>query len=355
MSIRKDGEKYLVVVEVGSGGERRRRTKRFSRLTEAKRWESEMNRRNEELDMEGYDITFATLAAGWLEHKREVGVAESTFRKYENGIRVSKQFPFYTKKAREIKKPELEEALNSLAETYTKRYIVDIKASISAVFSFGIDKDYIVKNPCQKAALPKPKKKGRKADSFTKDEVRIMESYKDRLDFGDVIFVMLNTGLRGQEVCCLNKDSIIIKEGQPYLIVNKAMTRNGGHWVVGTPKTESSERTIPISKETYQTILQRVMRSPQNHFIDGETDGYISYTHFRKKVAKFISELQERGEDIRYLPPHCFRHTFASRCEWSGIKSSVAKELLGHATEDMTHYYTHIMNTEKLEAIANLK
>lgn len=349
--IRKTGNRYQVFVELGEyNGKRKRKSKRFDRLADAKRWELEMKKLIHQVNIEGYDITFQQLASQWLDHKKEIGIAVSTFKKYDNAVRFSKRFDFFTKKAREIKMPEIEKALNSLALDYSKGYISDIKATLSAVFMYGIDQDYLIKNPVSRATLPKHTKEGRPADSYTEEEVKIIESHKDDTEFGDVIFVMLNTGLRGQEVCCLDMDSILLQDGQPYLTINKAMTREGGHWIVGNTKSESSRRTNPISMEVYHTILKRIMKSPQNHFIDGNSNGYISYSNFRKKVENFFSEI-----DMRPLPPHCLRHTFASRCEWNGIRPSVTKDLMGHSTPNMTIHYTHVMNKNKIDAVANFK
>lgn len=355
MSIRKEGKRYVATVEAGKGGKRRRKTKRFDRLADAKRWEMEMENVSKITDIDSYDITFEELAGQWLLHKKNKGVAKSTYAKYENGIRVASRFQFYTKKAREIKMPELETALNSLAQTYTKEYIKDIKGCISAVFTFGIDQDYLIKNPCQRASLPLHSQKGRKIRSFTPEEVAIIEKYKDSVEFGDVVYVMLNTGLRGQEVCCIDKNSISIRDGKPYLTVSRAMTREGGSWRPSDTKTEASERTNPISMEVYQMILRRVLKSPNNLFIDGYKKKYISYTCFRDKVKRFFDTLAEMGEPINYLPPHCDRHTFASRCVWSGVSMAVTKELMGHTSEEMTDKYTDITNRSKEEAIAMLK
>lgn len=350
MSILKKNGKYIVTVSWGSREKRQRKSKTFSSMAAAKQWEREIKNAAEDLNMDGYDITFKILAAQWLRHKKEIGIAHSTYAKYDNAVRFAERFPFYNKKAREIKMPEIEKALNSLALDYSKGYISDIKATLSAVFMYGIDQDYLIKNPVSRAALPKHTKQGRTVDSYTEEEVTIIESHKDDTEFGDVVYVVLHTGLRGQEVCCIDKDSIWVKDGQPYLKIDKAMTRVNGHWIVGETKTESSKRINPINDEVYHIILRRVMRSPQNHFIDGNVDGYISYSNYRKKVKKFFSDI-----DMRYLPPHCLRHTFASRCEWNDIKPSVTKEFLGHATIDMTEHYTHTMNKNKIEAVANFK
>ena len=68
---------------------------------------------------------------------------------------------------------------------------------------------------------------------------------------------------------------------------------------------------------------------------------------------KFFEELNRVSDvKVRNLPPHCCRHTFSSRCEWSGVPMTVTKELLGHTSVSMTNKYTHIMNDEKEAAIS---
>lgn len=61
-------------------------------------------------------------------------------------------------------------------------------------------------------------------------------------------------------------------------------------------------------------------------------------------------------EKIEYFSPHCFRHTFATRCFEAGIKPKTVQQYLGHATLQMTmDLYTHVLKEHSQEEMAKLE
>lgn len=360
MSVRKDEkrDRWIAVVECGErNGKRIRKQKSFTKKKDALQWEREMLSIAEQADITKYDILFSDLAEYWLSYKAKKGLEVGTMRKHKNAIRIVSNYPLYSKKARDIRMQDIEDIFDDLAKRYSKSYIKDVKCTVSSIFSYGIDQDYIIKNPCQRAAIPKNTQPGREnIGSFTKEEVKIIESYRDKVPFGDIIFIMLNTGLRTQELCAIDKDSLTVKNGVHYLIVNKALKRGrNASWIVGTPKTESSIREIPICEEVYSKILKRIIGNKYQTLLPGRGRAYTSYVTFSGEYRNFFNILNNKyNENVQYLPPHCCRHTFSSRCEWSGVAPTVTKELLGHTTIDMTQHYTHIMNDDKEAAIKKI-
>lgn len=359
MSVRKDESRnrWIATVECGEiNGKRKRKQKSFKTKKEAYRWEREMQNMAENIEISKYDITFKAMSDEFINSKMKRGISQSTLQKYKNAIRVALEFPEINRKAKDIKLPDIEIVLTELAKKYSRAYIKDIRSVISSVLTYGVDKDYLVKNACSRAMIPRTTQSGRgNIDSFTREEVAIIESHKDDIPFGDVIYVMLNTGLRSQEVCALDKNSLITKENMSYLRIDKALTRDIGKWLIGKTKTESSVRDIPISNEVKTIILKRIMSNKNHLFICGKKGSYISYSNFYVAYSNFFGKLNEMSEtEVRFLPPHCCRHTFSSRCEWSGISMTVTQELLGHTSITMTNKYTHVMDEDKEEAIKKI-
>lgn len=361
MSVRKDEKRgrYIAVVECGDlNGKRVRKQKSFQTKKDALRWEREMQGAAENLNMSKYDISFEELGKAFIQYKTMRGLAEGTVAKHRNAIRKVLNFTEFQKKAREIKMADIESVLVSLGKIYSKTYLQDIKGTISAVMSYGVDQDYLIKNPCSHAAMPIDTKPGRdNIDSFTKEEVDIIESHRNDIEFGDIVFLMLRTGLRMQEVCAIDTESLITKREKPYLRVNKALRKNErGKWFIDKPKTENSIRDIPINEEIKAMILKRIIANPYHVLLPGITkDKYISSDGFRRKYKNFFAKLNKIEDNkVRNLPPHCCRHTFTSRCEWSNVPVAVTKELLGHTAITMTYKYTHAMDDDKERAIAAL-
>ena len=211
----------------------------------------------ERMDMAYYDITLHDLAKKWKKSKEDKGIATSTMLKYENILRAVEDHPqpLYAKKARDIKKHEISTFFNYLAfeKHLSLSYIKnDFRNTISQIFNFGIENDMILKNPCKKAELPNIKEKKSEKDTLTPEEIDIIESNYKNIAFGDIVYMLINTGLRSQEVSALNDKSFITVVGVHYIRVGSAMKKNKtGGWELGITKTDDSERGIPISDEIY--------------------------------------------------------------------------------------------------------
>ncbi len=293
--------KYRAFVDCGYDydGKRIRKTKTFATKKEAAAWQAETRLNSERLDISNSDITFECLSAKWLQSKKNRKITVGTLCKYENAIRIAREYPrpFYNQKARDIKKTDVESLLNYLAfdKGLSLNYIAkDIKQIISAIFTFGIDNDMLFKNPCKKADLPNIAPTKSTKDSFTPAEIRAIEKHYKNIPFGDIVYILINTGLRSQEICAIDDKSIIIdKKGQHYIRVDKAMKRTrGGGWTIGSTKTENSIRDIPISNGIYTLIMQRVIANKSHVLLPGRKAGTnISYDNFTKHYYRFFDAL----------------------------------------------------------------
>ena len=61
---------------------------------------------------------------------------------------------------------------------------------------------------------------------------------------------------------------------------------------------------------------------------------------------------------LQPFSPHCFRHTFITRCKKNGVPYETIKPYVGHSREEMTAYYDHNkpeINYEPMKAISFVK
>ena len=71
-----------------------------------------------------------------------------------------------------------------------------------------------------------------------------------------------------------------------------------------------------------------------------------------KEIAK-----REHREPFLLKPfsPHCFRHTFVTRCKKNGVSYETIQPYVGHSNKEMTEYYDHNkpeMDIEELNKIS---
>lgn len=55
-----------------------------------------------------------------------------------------------------------------------------------------------------------------------------------------------------------------------------------------------------------------------------------------EEIAKFADR---EPRELKGFSPHCFRHTFITRCKKRGIPYETIKSYVGHSKEEMTAYY----------------
>lgn len=70
-------------------------------------------------------------------------------------------------------------------------------------------------------------------------------------------------------------------------------------------------------------------------------------THFADLYKKALTEI----EGMRYLSPHCCRHTYVSQMQALGVDLATIQSIVGHADIDMTKHYLHVQESIRQAAI----
>lgn len=195
-------------------------------------------------------------------------------------------------------------------------------------------------------AFHRPQKVLRRVECFNSKEQRsiekyILESKKKRL-FG--IIICFYTGLRIGELLALEWSDVDLENGR--LNVNKSCHYgrdiNGVYKrIVEAPKTESSDRVVPIPREL--TKYFKMMDT-------GDCLNVVSHNGkpvpTRTYQAAFTSILKKLGIENRCF--HSIRHTFATRALESGMDVRTLSELMGHKNPSVTlSRYAHSLIEHK--------
>ncbi len=180
----------------------------------------------------------------------------------------------------------------------------------------------------------------------------------DKMDlckFG--VYMALRTGLRVGELCALRWDDISMEALTISVThtVQRIRDLDGEAYrktkvIVGTPKSDSSRRTIPLMPDIAALCRMFDCGNPKAFILTG-----TGQCMEPRKLQRYLkSYLEECGISEAHF--HTLRHTFATRCIEVGFDVKTLSEILGHANIGITmNQYVHPDLERKRENMSRLK
>lgn len=239
------------------------------------------------------------------------------------------------KRADSIRYVDLETYRNYLRRKLTRhgtlRAIASVNREVACIrhlFTKAVEWDMIEKNPFSSGKALVMKTNNQRFRYLTKAEIDSLLSSCVNDYVRDIIRVILNTGMRRQEV----------------LYLTWAQIRNGFIYLSKTKTNES--RQIPINDDLAALFKQiRKAQGLKYNYVFCDTKGR-PYVQVRKS---FMASLAKAGiEDFRF---HDLRHTFASHFVMRNKSLKDLQEILGHKSLTMTMRYAHLSENHKRKAI----
>jgi site-specific recombinase XerD len=160
------------------------------------------------------------------------------------------------------------------------------------------------------------------------DEVaRFWSSFRNARDLA-IVGLMLMHGLRSVEVMALNRDDVLLSEGQ-------LRVRGKGNKL----------RLLPLAPETSQLIdhYLRVERpDPCSAALFVVLKGPARGQRITPAGLRSLFRHHRRTTGVQLANPHRFRHTFASDMVRAGISLPALMQLMGHADIETTLHYVKV-------------
>lgn len=185
---------------------------------------------------------------------------------------------------------------------------------------------------------------GKEREIYTQaDTLKLHRAALDNGDkpLADLITLGWYTGARIEELCRLNKDSVIAVDGIRCFDFPKS-------------KSKASQRVVPIHPKLLPTI---------ERLIEETKDGFLiptsSHDHYGKRshaISKAFGRLRTATGFSKLHVFHSFRHTVVTALIRADVTDALAKELVGHETGSVTHdvYSKGASTAQKLAAIKKL-
>ena len=158
-----------------------------------------------------------------------------------------------------------------------------------------------------------------------KEEKKYFEAVGDNLDLRDLVLIILNHGLRPNEVLSLRKEDVKLDRG---------------HFAIQHGKTPSARRSVRFTPETLPIFERRIKNASEWLFPRPANPARHLALELMDPRHKNLRE--KAGLD--FVLYDC-RHTFATRLLESGANPAIVAKLLGHANLATVHKYLHPADT----------
>lgn len=329
----------------------------------------------------GLDITLNHWFDIWMKEYKILTVKNSTMLLY------SLNYERYVKEVlgdyllKDIKTIHIQKIYNQMYHEGLSLGTIQIVNSIlNNLFSQAIKNDYLMKNPCLGAILPKVPKKERRVLTFYEQKLFLTVIHGD---FYEAFYkIALCTGLRIGELSALTWEDIDFNNKT--LSVNKTLLYQKDYhskeysFRCQAPKSDTSTRILPLIPDAVQILKkhkkEQELYSMVNHTIWQPIAGLenlvfttrngtpVQEAYIIKRLACVTKKMnqQEAVEAQREgrapsifenITPHTLRHSFATRAFENGLAPKTVQELLGHSNMNITmDLYTHVTyETKKRE------
>ena len=224
----------------------------------------------------------------------------------------------------------------------------------SAAMRAALDEGLLVKNPCGKIRICRGESVEQRV--LSQSEQKTVESALNaRGDLSALISMYL--GLRLGEVCGLKWSDIDWEKGTVTIhrTVQRLKKLNGGsktYLVVGSPKSYSSRRTLPVPDFLLQRLrkLARETHAPAFGYIFSATTQAADPRTIQRRFKRVVQKL-----GLTNVHFHTLRHSFATRLLELGIDVKTVSVLLGHSSAKTTlDCYAHSLLDQQRTAVARL-
>ena len=230
-----------------------------------------------------------------------------------------------------------------LSPSTVNAIVTVMQGSLEVAFSLG----YISEELAGKIKRPRAREK--QVTCFSLSEQKTIEEAvlcggKTRM-YG--ILICLYTGLRIGELLALEWSDVDFSKRE--LRVNKTCFEGRDKEgvfgrITGTPKTITSNRTVPLPKSLLP-ILYKMRRCSVGKFVISNGACPVSVRSYQRSFERLLRRI-----GIEHKGFHALRHTFATRALEIGVDVKTLSEILGHKNANVTlQRYAHSMPEHKRE------
>lgn len=317
------------------------------------------------------DKNFKTLINSWLYKYKYLSLKRTSFDRLECTIRNHIIPSFGSMNTADVTSSDIQSLINSMYEKgYSYGGIKKVYDCLNEFFRFCQATDVVIKSPMLAVMLPN------KNNIVSNQKTRFLDNYETTkfintalMQYPNGTYVYsnpyafifcLNTGLRTCELLGLNCGDVNLEK--KYIDINKnyvevynredGFKQKGIHCILQTPKTEGSNRLVPLNKDALEAVTHLLpptdLQKRDMPLIRDINGSRLSPNALRKQFNRII-----KAAGIEPCGVHALRHTFASKCFSDGLDLKSISLLLGHSSVSTTEkIYVHLTQEYYLTVLA---
>lgn len=239
------------------------------------------------------------------------------------------------------------------------------------MFNKALIDDFVLKNPARGIKVERDERKDRRVLS-REEQIDFFDACKGTF-YDELFTVAVLTGLRPGELCALRWQDIDLKKRvisvTRTLVYQKFPDDHHKEFHIDPPKTKQSIRKVSFN-ERCEIALKSQFRKKSFISLKDSAKPLLGFedllfvTKFDtpinspiycaaiERIVDLINESRGSLEQFEKFSPHCFRHTYATRCFEAGVDPKVVQAQLGHASLKMTmDLYTHLFENKKSDEL----
>jgi integrase len=358
---RESDNQWVGSVSLGYGGDGKRKRRVVYAATKKEAQDKMRQLQNDAASgiiADAAKLTVGEFLTQWLEHKVRPEVHGATHERYESVVRLHLIPVLGHVRLGKLRTIHIEAAYSELekrgASLWTRRRAGVV---LAAALAHAVSHDLIPFSPTEKVAKTRVDDKEVLFLDENQSRIFLAASESHRLH---ALFVMaIGSGLRQGELLGLQWQDVDFEKKT--VTVARSLTTVGSKFVLKSPKTKSSRRTIKLP--------DFVVSALQKHRLAMLAEGNIAAQLFCTHTGNFIGKsnlirqafrpvlaaanervaklAQERGVELKMLPEirfHDLRHTHATTLLRRGHSIKAISKRLGHSSIKVTlEVYVHVL------------
>lgn len=280
------------------------------------------------IDPQGGRVLIGPLGDEWVESHRSVWKPS-----YTHSIEVSWRAHVCPKwgarKLSDVRHSEVQAWVSRLGAEKSATVTIRAFGILRGIYETAIQDGRLARSPCDGVKLPR---KPRPVPVYlTPEQLRSLADCSGA--YGPLILVLGLCGLRWGEATALTVGDADFQRHR--LHVSKSVTKVGGGFVLGTPKSGEA-RDVPLFGPVAEALRPVCGgRAAGDLLFQGEHGGYVQPVSIGKNHASWYTRAFELS-GVQPIRAHDLRHTAASIAVHSGANVKAIQRMLGHSSAAMT-------------------